>query len=106
MNICLTQYLVGAYYGQGTPVPIPNTVVKLIRAENTRMATSRKDRSVPTQIDQVSDFRNQGTPVPIPNTVVKLFCAENTRMATSREDKSSLTFLYSSLAQSVRAPDC
>ena len=49
MNICLTQYLVGAYYGQGTPVPIPNTVVKLIRAENTRMATSRKNRSVPTQ---------------------------------------------------------
>ena len=49
MNICLTQYLVGAYYGQGTPVPIPNTVVKLIRAENTRMATSRKNRSAPTQ---------------------------------------------------------
>ena len=83
---------VGAYYGQGTPVPIPNTVVKLIRAENTRMATSRKNRSAPT-VKLVSDYYDQGTPVPIPNTVVKLIRAENTRMATSRKNKSSLTHI-------------
>ena len=84
-------HLVGEYYGQGTPVPIPNTVVKLSRANNTRRATSRKDRSVPTQNRLVSDYYGQGTPVPIPNTVVKLTHADNTRMATSREDRSLLT---------------
>ena len=91
---------------QGTPVPIPNTVVKLPRANNTRRATSRKDRSVPTQIGQVSDFSDQGTPVPIPNTVVKLIYANNTWRATSREDRSLLTliefiFLLSSVGTST-----
>ena len=49
MNICLTQYLVGAYYGQGTPVPIPNTVVKLISADNTWLEAAREDKAMPTQ---------------------------------------------------------
>ena len=40
---------VGINDDEGPPVPIPNTVVKLIRAENTRRAASRKDRSMPTQ---------------------------------------------------------
>ena len=35
---------VGADCGEGPPVPIPNTAVKLIRAENTWLATARKDR--------------------------------------------------------------
>ena len=39
---------VGAYYDEGPPVPIPNTVVKLIRAEDTWRATAWKNRSVPT----------------------------------------------------------
>ena len=39
---------VGVYNDEGPPVPIPNTVVKLIRAENTWMETSREDRSTPT----------------------------------------------------------
>ena len=34
---------------EGTPVPIPNTVVKLIYADNTWLATAREDRSMPTQ---------------------------------------------------------
>ena len=34
---------------EGPPVPIPNTVVKLNRAENTRRAASREDRAMPTQ---------------------------------------------------------
>ena len=42
--------LVGVHYDEGPPVPIPNTVVKLIRAENTWRAASWKDRSAPTQI--------------------------------------------------------
>ena len=40
----------GAYYDEVPPVPIPNTEVKLISAENTRRAASREDRSMPTQI--------------------------------------------------------
>ena len=41
---------VGVYDDEGPPVPIPNTVVKLTRADNTRRAASREDRSTPTQI--------------------------------------------------------
>ena len=39
---------VGAYGIEGTPVPIPNTVVKLNSVEDTWMATSRENRTVPT----------------------------------------------------------
>ena len=38
---------VGVDYGEVPPVPIPNTEVKLVRAENTWRAASRKDRSMP-----------------------------------------------------------
>ena len=40
---------VGAYDDEGPPVPIPNTVVKLIRADNTWREAAREDRSTPTQ---------------------------------------------------------
>ena len=60
---------------------------------------------------------DEGPPVPIPNTVVKLVCVDNTRWATAREDREVPTlyntaafitavFSYSSVAQSVVAPDC
>ena len=39
---------VGVFNDEGPPVPIPNTVVKLIRADNTWLETARKDRSTPT----------------------------------------------------------
>ena len=39
--------LVGVYYDEGPPVPIPNTVVKLIRAENTWLEAAREDRLLP-----------------------------------------------------------
>ena len=42
-------YLVGASNDEGPPVPIPNTEVKLISAEDTCLATDWEDRSVPTQ---------------------------------------------------------
>ncbi len=41
---------VGVYNGEGPPVPIPNTEVKLVSAENTWLETAREDRSSPTQI--------------------------------------------------------
>ena|GEM_PF-1135934 len=42
---------VGAYYGEGPPVPIPNTEVKLTSANDTWLATARENRSVPTLND-------------------------------------------------------
>ena len=41
--------LVGVFNDEGPPVPIPNTEVKLISAENTCLATDWEDRSMPTQ---------------------------------------------------------
>ena len=40
--------MVGAYDVEGPPVPIPNTVVKLISVEDTWLATARENRAVPT----------------------------------------------------------
>ena len=40
---------VGANDGEGPPVPIPNTVVKLTGAENTWRGTAWEDRKAPTQ---------------------------------------------------------
>ena len=37
----------GVYDDEDPPVPIPNTEVKLISAENTWMATSREDKTMP-----------------------------------------------------------
>ena len=46
-------------------------------------------------------------PVPIPNTEVKLTYAEDTWLATTWENRSVPTYCpYSSVAQSVVAPDC
>ena len=42
--------IVGVYSDEGPPVPIPNTAVKLISAENTLVVTPREDRAMPTQI--------------------------------------------------------
>ena len=39
--------IVGVYNIEVPPVPIPNTVVKLNRAENTWWAAAREDRSSP-----------------------------------------------------------
>ena len=38
----------GDYGREVPPVPIPNTVVKLISAENTWLEAAREDRSTPT----------------------------------------------------------
>ena len=42
-------HLVGVFNGEGPPVPIPNTAVKLTSADNTCLETDREDRSTPTQ---------------------------------------------------------
>ena len=40
--------IVGVDCGEGPPVPIPNTAVKLTSAENTWVATPWEDREMPT----------------------------------------------------------
>ena len=42
---------VGVNNDEGPPVPIPNTEVKLIRAEDTWRATAWENRSMPTLIN-------------------------------------------------------
>ena len=44
--------IVGVDCDEGTPVPIPNTVVKLIYADNTWLVTAREDRTMPTQTER------------------------------------------------------
>ena len=43
-SIYCFMYIVGVDWGEGPPVPIPNTEVKLISAENTCRVTDREDR--------------------------------------------------------------
>ena len=50
----LVHNLVGVDYGEGPPVPISNTVVKLTGAENTWLATARENRLTPTQTERLA----------------------------------------------------
>ena len=43
-----TSEIVGVDDGEGPPVPIPNTEVKLAGADNTWLVTAREDRKTPT----------------------------------------------------------
>ena len=40
--------IVGVINAEGPPVPIPNTEVKLCRADDTWLATARENRYAPT----------------------------------------------------------
>ena len=42
------KYIVGVDYGEGPPVPISNTEVKLAGAEDTWLETARENRLTPT----------------------------------------------------------
>ena len=44
----------GGYYHEATPVPIPNTEVKLAGADNTWLETARKDRLLPVYISPLT----------------------------------------------------
>ena len=43
---------VGVFSDEGPPVPIPNTAVKLISAENTWLEATREDKAMPTHINR------------------------------------------------------
>ena len=44
LDVFCFENIIGVDYAEGPPVPIPNTVVKLMRADDSRRATSRKNR--------------------------------------------------------------
>ena len=44
-----TTQQVGVFSDEGPPVPIPNTEVKLISADNTWLEAAREDKAMPTQ---------------------------------------------------------
>ena len=48
-NIKALERVVGVDDNEGTPVPIPNTEVKLIGAEDTWLVAARENRKMPTQ---------------------------------------------------------
>ena len=54
---------VGVFYAEGPPVPIPNTEVKLCRAEDTWLETARENRYSPTY-DEVRAISNLSSFIP------------------------------------------
>ena len=44
----------GGYYREATPVPIPNTEVKLTGVDNTWLATAREDRLLPVLYSSIA----------------------------------------------------
>ena len=45
---CDEHSAVGVFSDEGPPVPIPNTAVKLISADNTWLEAAREDKAMPT----------------------------------------------------------
>ena len=83
-----------------TPVPIPNTEVKLCSADDTWRATAWESRTLPVCITSTKrtgfvnyistlsgDNSTKDTPVSIPNTEVKLCNADDTWWATAWESR-------------------
>ena len=48
-----TKSIVSVFNSEGPPVPIPNTEVKLVCANNTRLEAAREDRSMLTRENEV-----------------------------------------------------
>ena len=57
-SFVLKNKIVGVDGGEGTPVPIPNTAVKLICAENTWLEAARENKWMPTlkALREISEF--------------------------------------------------
>ena len=80
---------------EDTPVPIPNTEVKLFSAEDTWRAASWQNRTSPVfYLLESGIYGKEDTPVPIPNTEVKLLSAEGTWRAASWQNRTSPVFSH------------
>ena len=53
-----TLTVVSVFSGEGPPVPIPNTVVKITCADNTWLETAREDRAMLTQLEKAGRWYN------------------------------------------------
>ena len=82
---------VGAYNDEGPPVPIPNTAVKLISAEDTRLEAARENKSLPTLVSVFFSIlcKNKTVFVPAPFRI-----------------PISIIFTVFLLSSVGRAPDC
>ena len=49
-------HIVGVFNGEGPPVPIPNTAVKLTSADDTRLETDWENRSAPALMKWVPEY--------------------------------------------------
>ena len=56
----LKKRIVGVNDEEVPPVPIPNTVVKLLGAENTWLETARENRAMPTFTSSICTFSSVG----------------------------------------------
>ena len=56
VNCPLSTEFSGGYYEKVTPVPIPNTAVKLLSADDTWTATSRESRSPPDLYSSIAQL--------------------------------------------------
>ena len=54
LSTLIYKKLVSANYAEGTPVPIPNTEVKLRSGEDTRLETARENSSALTQYSSLA----------------------------------------------------
>ena len=88
-------HIVGDFSAEGPPVPIPNTEVKLCWAENTCLATSREDRSLPTYYKGNMGAQT-GTPSVFPLYITFLiFLLSSVGRANEAKCKENrLVFLY------------
>ena len=95
---------------EGPPVPIPNTEVKLNCAENTWLATARKNRSMLTRSERTDRMGNSNE---FPIFTLMIFLTSSVGRALTKietkfrlfhnhgENKTEYQYRYSSLAQSV-----
>ena len=68
--------IVGVDDGEGPPVPIPNTEVKLTDGDNTCLATDREDSKMPTQTPEA-----KASGVFLPRSFCDTYCYADYRLS-------------------------
>ena len=99
---------VGVFNGEGPPVPIPNTEVKLTSADNTCLETDREDRSMPTSkgLAQVRPFAYASLAQQVEHAAVNRRVVGSNPTGGARDIAVTCVaafFEYGPLAQLVRA---
>ena len=87
----------GGHSEEVPPVPIPNTVVKLLSVENTWRATARENRTLPEQINGRSEYASSVIHIGY------ILCIFSQKREKLNNIFLGMIFLYSSVG---RAHDC